>query len=171
MQIFLFSLLLVGVLTEILAGGTVSAVSTTQYPIRLTYVNKIADWSSASGLAKSIGVPGYSNHSYTHVLLTFYTCQQGPLDAAILWDQPSLYFGTTTFGATDDSIRTTLLGLFHAKGIKLMVSAFGSTELPTSQGIDAVTCGNNIANYVIKNNLDGVDVDWEDTAAFQSGIG
>lgn len=127
MQIYLFLLLIGATMAEIMTSSTVSASITVDYPIRLTYVNKISDWSSAKGLAKSIGVPGYSNHSYTHVCLTFFTCQTGPLDAAILWDQPSQYFGTTTFGSTDDEIRATLLSQYHAKGIKLMVSAFGAT--------------------------------------------
>lgn len=154
--------------SEVIVGFSSSTV---EYPIKFGYVNKVMDWSSATGLARSIGVPGYSNHSYTHICLTFYTCQLGALDAAQLWDRPTLYFGTQTFGSTDDQIRTNLLGLYRSKGIKVMVSAFGATEYPTTQGIDPVKCASDISNYVTRNQLDGVDVDWEDTAAFNSGIG
>ena len=52
-----------------------------------------------------------------------------------------------------------------------MVSAFGATETPTTSGIDATDCALRLADFVKSNNLDGVDVDWEDTAAFQNGIG
>ena len=52
-----------------------------------------------------------------------------------------------------------------------MVSAFGATEQPTTAGFDAIDCATKLANYVSTNNLDGVDIDWEDTVAFQSGTG
>ena len=32
--------------------------------------------------------------------------------------------------------------------------------------MDAIDCANKLADYAIKNEVDGVDVDWEDTAAF-----
>lgn len=52
-----------------------------------------------------------------------------------------------------------------------MVSAFGATEYPTTSGIDPTKCAQSISDYVKRNQLDGIDVDWEDTAAFNSGIG
>ena len=58
--------------------------------------------------------------------------------------------------------------MYARKGIKLMVSAFGATEKPTTFGYKAVDCANKLADYVSKNQLDGVDIDWEDTAAFQN---
>jgi len=61
--------------------------------------------------------------------------------------------------------------LYNQAGIKLMVSAFGATENPTSLGLDATVCANKLADYVSQNQLDGVDIDWEDTAAFNSVSG
>ena len=104
-----------------------SKVPTIQYPIKFAYVNKVLDWSSPEGLAKSIGVPGYSDHSYNYIALTFWTCNRGPLDAAILWQNAAHHFGTTKFGDTDDKIRRNLKERYKEKGIKLMVSAFGAT--------------------------------------------
>lgn len=52
-----------------------------------------------------------------------------------------------------------------------MVSAFGATEMPTTLGLDATTCANSLADYVINNDLDGVDIDYEDSAAFEAGTG
>lgn len=55
--------------------------------------------------------------------------------------------------------------------MKLLVSAFGSTQSPTSAGVDAVQCAANLAQFAIDNLFDGVDIDWEDTPAFNKGVG
>jgi len=52
-----------------------------------------------------------------------------------------------------------------------LLSAFGATEFPTSAGRDATTTCANIAKFVIANNLDGVDLDWEDNVAMEAGTG
>jgi len=54
------------------------------------------------------------------------------------------------------------LKAYHNKGIKILVSAFGATQFPTSQGFDANTTCTNLANFVKDNSLDGVDLDYED---------
>ncbi|KZT52237.1 glycoside hydrolase family 18 protein [Calocera cornea HHB12733] len=46
-----------------------------------------------------------------------------------------------------------------------MVSAFGSTDTPTTNGYDPVTLATTMAQWVIDWGLDGIDVDWEDFAA------
>jgi len=43
-----------------------------------------------------------------------------------------------------------------------MISAFGATENPTSSGYDPKTLCSSLANFVVQNNLDGIDIDWED---------
>jgi chitinase len=50
---------------------------------------------------------------------------------------------------------------YNAAGIKLIVSAFGSTDAPTSAGADPVATANTMAAWVIKYGLDGIDVDYE----------
>jgi len=57
--------------------------------------------------------------------------------------------------------------MFHNAGKLIAVSAFGSTDMPTNR--DPTTTCTNLANFVIKNNLDGVDLDYEDSPAFQNG--
>ena len=52
-----------------------------------------------------------------------------------------------------------------------MVSAFGSTQNPTTSGYDPTTCALKLADFVKNNHLDGVDIDWQDTTAFQNGKG
>jgi len=53
----------------------------------------------------------------------------------------------------------------------LLVSAFGATEFPTSEGKDPVTTCTNLAEFVLANNFDGVDIDWEDNEAMELGTG
>ena len=42
-----------------------------------------------------------------------------------------------------------------------MVSAFGSSNLPTSGGVDPVATANTMAAWVKQYGLDGIDVDYE----------
>jgi hypothetical protein len=139
-----------------------SGVPANAVPIRLIYIDGISNWGSAAGLAASLGVPGYAPpHLYNYVVLSFWLYQSGPADAALLWANPSTYFGTTsTFGSNDSQIRASLKSIYSSKGIKLMVSAFGSTQTPTSSGFDPVICATQLASFVSTYSLDGVDVDW-----------
>jgi hypothetical protein len=58
---------------------------------------------------------------------------------------------------------------YNDAGMKIMVSAFGATEEPTHfNPEDACT---KIANWVKTNNLDGVDLDYEDNGAMERGEG
>lgn len=50
-----------------------------------------------------------------------------------------------------------------------MVSAFGSTQTPTTSLFDPVDTATQLANFAVANLFDGVDVDWEDTKSFLSG--
>ncbi|KAF8133344.1 glycoside hydrolase family 18 protein [Boletus edulis] len=69
------------------------------------------------------------------------------------------------------SQRSTYLSEYNAAGISLIVSAFGSTEAPTSSGLDPVTTANSIASWVITYGVLGVDVDYEDFTAFNGANG
>jgi chitinase len=55
--------------------------------------------------------------------------------------------------------------------VQLLVSAFGSTETPTSSGADATKTANDLGDWVIKMGLDGADVDYEDMAAMNKQDG
>ncbi|KAJ4490071.1 glycoside hydrolase superfamily [Lentinula aciculospora] len=64
-----------------------------------------------------------------------------------------------------DADRKSVLQKYNQAGIKIMVSAFGSTETPTTQGLSAETLANTMAEWVIKYGVHGIDVDYEDFAA------
>ena len=55
------------------------------------------------------------------------------------------------------------------KGKKMMISAFGSTDMPSSRDSSSVCSA--LAQFVLDNNLDGVDLDFEDNAAMEIGTG
>lgn len=71
---------------------------------------------------------------------------EGPADQAIAWLETS---------AADQAA---LLESYHAAGISLVVSAFGSTDIPTTSNADPTATANNLAAWVKANGLDGVDV-------------
>lgn len=49
------------------------------------------------------------------------------------------------------------------------MSAFGSTEFPTTMKLDAEEYGRKLAECAIANNFDGVDLDYEDNRAMEQG--
>lgn len=61
--------------------------------------------------------------------------------------------------------------LYNDAGMKILVSAFGATEFPTTRGYNPEDVANNLGQFVLKNNLDGVDIDWEDNDAMEAGKG
>ena len=83
----------------------------------------------------------------------------GAADQALGWQQLD--------GATRQKIKSE----YNAAGIKLVVSAFGSTETPTMAGTDAASSANKMAAWVKQYGLDGIDIDYEDLAAMNAGDG
>ncbi|KAF8630115.1 hypothetical protein AX15_003075 [Amanita polypyramis BW_CC] len=84
---------------------------------------------------------------------------EGPWDNARAWADLS------------PAERSTIKSRYAEAGIKILVSAFGSTDTPTTSGADPVTTANECANWVKDYGLDGIDVDYEDFAAFEEGDG
>ncbi|KZP18067.1 glycoside hydrolase family 18 protein [Athelia psychrophila] len=67
--------------------------------------------------------------------------------------------------------RTAIKTDYNNAGISLVVSAFGSTDTPVSSGANPTTTAQNLAAWVKQYGVDGVDVDFEDLAAFNGGTG
>jgi hypothetical protein len=145
----------------------------TKYPIRFTYIDKIIDWSSIKGLAKSLGIPGYApNHIYNYICLSVWTSSYGPVSTALLWHNPIGYFGTASqFGSTNSQIRTSIKQIYASKGIKLMLGVFGQVELPSTANFNPVSCAQKLAAYANSYNYDGVDINWNDRYSFMVGRG
>ena len=60
---------------------------------------------------------------------------------------------------------------YAAAGINIVASAFGETDQPTTSGADPVGTANTMAQFVLDNQLDGIDVDYEDLTAMNKGDG
>lgn len=49
------------------------------------------------------------------------------------------------------------------------MTAFGTFEHPTTKGINPISCAKKLAKFVLTNSLDGVDINYSDDYAIQSG--
>lgn len=80
-----------------------------------------------------MGVPGYAQDTeYNYIALTFWGCNQ-LMDMVKVWGDPITYLGSGTgLGSNTDEIQKKLKQLYNDAGIKIMISAFGATEHPTS---------------------------------------
>ncbi|KIM44722.1 glycoside hydrolase family 18 protein [Hebeloma cylindrosporum] len=67
--------------------------------------------------------------------------------------------------------RSSIKSEYAAAGIKLIVSVFGSSDVPTTINADPIAAANTMAAWVKKYDLDGIDVDYEDFYAFDAGNG
>ncbi|KAI0657980.1 glycoside hydrolase family 18 protein [Cubamyces menziesii] len=103
------------------------------------------------------GPPDASAITGFNVFLLSFLLTEGAWDKAYEW---------TTLTAAQ---RSAVKSQYAAAGIKLMVSVFGSTDVPTSSGNDPVATANTIAAWVKQYSLDGVDVDYEDFNAMDAG--
>ena len=113
--------------------------------------------------------PNYD--SYNTINLSFWT-NGGAVDAALVWANLITYVSTDNpWGSTTAEVQQAWLTAYHNAGKKVLVSCFGATEFPTSEGYDAVQTAQQIAQFVQTNQLDGVDLDYEDNTAMDSGVG
>lgn len=58
---------------------------------------------------------------------------------------------------------------FHKAGKRVVLAAFGSDDKPTTWGFDAVETCQEVADFVLNNNLDGVNLDYLDSEACEAG--
>ncbi|KAH3760346.1 glycoside hydrolase [Pelomyxa schiedti] len=160
---------LILIVTTLLMSGT-RAQASSKY---VTYIDSLTSWWPPTAIAASMGVPTYAPASaYNVINLAFWTSNAGPVDAAMVWAHPINYVSTDNpWGQTDEEVRAAWLELYHSANISLIVSAFGATDFPTSEGTNAVTVATNLAQFIIDTNADGVDLDYEDNDAMNQGKG
>ncbi|KAJ7155373.1 glycoside hydrolase family 18 protein [Mycena crocata] len=105
------------------------------------------------------GPPAASAVAGFNVFALSFLLTEGAFDKAFEW---------TSLTAAQ---RASVKAQYAAAGIKLIVSVFGSTDVPTSSNVNPVTMATTMANWVIQFGLDGIDVDYEDFNAFDAGDG
>ena len=151
---------------------TLSGIPQNSYPIRGAYIDKLTVWYGMD-VAKGFALPGYAPpHEYNYIIFAFWSCNSGPLDIALAWSKISGYLGEKNpFGSTDRDVQLGMKKVYNQAGVKILVSAFGATEFPTTGKESAEACGTALGNFVIQNNLDGADIDWEDNMAMEAGTG
>ncbi|KAI0329700.1 glycoside hydrolase [Cubamyces sp. BRFM 1775] len=75
------------------------------------------------------------------------------------------------WAALSDSQKAAIKNEYNGANISIVVSAFGSTDAPTTTGADPVDTANTMAQWVLDNQLDGIDVDYEDLSAMNARDG
>jgi hypothetical protein len=140
------------------------------YPVIFTYVDTISGWSTPQAIATSLGVPGFApTNIYNYVSFTYWL-STGCTSVGLLWNNPTYFLGTTSqFGSTNDMIQKSLKQKFNNAGTKILISAFGPVQLPTSGGLDPIATAISLASFVQSNNLDGVDINYQDDPALLIG--
>ncbi|EIW78011.1 glycoside hydrolase family 18 protein [Coniophora puteana RWD-64-598 SS2] len=151
---FLFTVLLAtsaAALPVTTETGLTARASAPAAPHWVVYSDK---WiSGETGPPKTTDLVGYNTF-----LLSFWM-STGAADQAVMWSQ------------MDAATRTSTKAEYEKAGIKLMVSAFGSSEAPTTSGADPVKTADSLATWVIQYGLDGVDIDYEDFQAMNKKDG
>ncbi|KAF9475015.1 glycoside hydrolase [Pholiota conissans] len=122
-------------------------------PVAPHFVVYADAYDGTTGPPSASALKGYNVFALSFLLL------EGAWDKAEEW--------TTLTSAQRSSIKSQ----YAAAGIKLVVSVFGSTDVPTSTNADPIATANTMAAWVIQYNLDGIDVDYEDFNAFDAGDG
>ncbi|KAF8310209.1 glycoside hydrolase [Clavulina sp. PMI_390] len=105
------------------------------------------------------GPPATSVLSGYNTLILAFLLASGSADQVTEWEE------------LDASTRSSTHSAYSAAGINIMVSAFGSTENPTSAGYDAASTASTMASWVQTYGLDGIDVDYEDFTAMNEENG
>ncbi|KAJ6517276.1 glycoside hydrolase family 18 protein [Mycena vitilis] len=83
----------------------------------------------------------------------------------------SKYSQTVQWQQLNASKRADIKASYAKAGIKLVVSFGGDQDAPTTAGVDPKTAATTAAKWVKDNDLDGLDVDYEDFDAMNNGKG
>jgi len=105
------------------------------------------------------GPPSVSAMGRWNDLILAFKLSAGPWDAAYTWS------------ALDNSTKASTIAAYHAAGKMIRVSTFGATEYPLLSGGNPSTIAASLIQFVKDNQLDGVDVDYEDSGSFQTANG
>ena len=56
-----------------------------------------------------------------------------------------------------------MIDFYRKTNRKLLVSTFGDREFPVKSGIDPILCADKLVHYTLDNQIDGLDIDFEDS--------
>ncbi|KAF8967624.1 glycoside hydrolase superfamily [Flammula alnicola] len=154
-----------------LATVNSSPVELASYSKNVSAVNFVSDAKAATPAAPHFviysdapvsgetGPPPVSQVQGFNVFALSFLLTDGAFDKALEW---------TTLSSSQ---RSTVKSQYAAAGIKVIVSLFGSTDAPTTNGADPIATANTMAAWVKEFDLDGADVDYEDFDAVNAGNG
>jgi hypothetical protein len=94
-------------------------------PIAFTQIDSIRSWWPETNIARSIGVPTYSDSTYNYVSFQVWTCASGFSPVPTIFAKPLNVFGSNFLGTTDLQIRTELKKLYKSTGSKVILGVFG----------------------------------------------
>lgn len=126
--------------------------STQSTPKLVAYVDTLAVYHPPQTVVDNILM---NIGKFNYLILAFWETTK-PVDVALEWSDGKTF-------------PTDAIDQFHKAGVKVLVSASGSTETPITHwingsGIDGATYGQKLADFVKQYQLDGADLDIEDTA-------
>ena len=104
---------------------------------------------------------------YNHVSFYTWTFRGGAQGSLLFWVNPDLFLSSSYRGSkTKSQLRSYIKEQYQNKGVKVLAQVFGSFEHPTTAGYIANEVAINLAQFVINYDLDGVDIDYQDSLAF-----
>jgi len=139
------------IIEDAAAANEVSKVAKRSVPKR--YLAPAPHWIAytLSDYSKTQALPtGSQLVGYNVFIMSFWLSSTGP------------NYKASEFVKLSQSTRDWIVNDYHSHNISFLVSAFGYGDNPTSLGKNPVTVANDLAAFVKKYNLDGVDLDWED---------
>ncbi|KAI0029952.1 glycoside hydrolase family 18 protein [Vararia minispora EC-137] len=141
------------------AHSTVAAPVTDLVERKTNAVQAAPHWVTYTDrwISGETGPPAVSALKGFNVYILSFLLLSGPADQAVEWT------------LIDSGTRASIKSAYAAAGIKMLVSAFGSSDAPTTAGADPVATANRMAAWVKQYGLDGIDVDYEDFNAFNGG--
>ena len=141
------------------------------YPVRMSNINNLKSWWPPSAILKEWGVPGMApNNIYNFFSLELWTNSFGPTQSAIVWANPATYLGPdTAFGSNNNDIKQNIAAEYQNAGSRILISAFGNVEFPTTAQENPVAVATKLADFVINNHFHGVNVKYQDMPALDSG--
>ena len=126
-------------------------------PKFVTYIDSMTSWWPPEAIAAGMALPGFAEQTdYNTINLAFWTTS-GPADVALVWSDLYTYVSSDNpWGNSTAEVQQAWKQIYNDNGVKLIVSAFGATDFPTTAGQSAETTCGDLATFVKDNHLVGL---------------